>query len=195
MNEAEGHWQTWVRALAAGDEQVANDFWDQYGARLQGLAAEYLTTRLQRRVSPEDVVQSVCRTFLMRARAGQFDLADRDSLWRLLCAITLTKIRQQARFHGRQKRTAQRERQLGDTGLQGWDAPAAEPTPAEAAEFADQLQQLLTGMDDEERRVVLLRLEDRTCDEVAEQLGCSERTVRRILKRVQHRWQRLLEEG
>jgi RNA polymerase sigma factor (sigma-70 family) len=131
----------------------------------------------------------------MRARAGQFELADRDSLWRLLCAITLTKIRQQARFHGRQKRTAQRERLLGDTGLQGWDAPGAEPTPDEAAEFADQLQQLLTGMEDEERRVVMLRLEDRTCEEVAEQLNCSERTVRRILKRVQHRWQRLLEEG
>ena len=195
MDDAAEQWQAWVRALAAGDERVANDFWQQYGARLQGLAVEYLTTRLQRRVSPEDVVQSVCRTFLMRARTGQFELADRDSLWRLLCAITLTKIRQQARFHGRQKRSVQRERSLGDTGLQGWDAPASQPTPAEAAEFADQLQQLLTGMDDEERRVVLLRLEDRTCEEVAEQLGCSERTVRRILKRVQHRWQQLLEES
>ena len=116
MDDAQGHWQEWVRALVAGDEQVAGEFWGQYGGRLQGLAEEYLTTRLQRRVSPDDVVQSVCRTFLMRARAGRFVLEDPDSLWRLLCAITLTKIRQQARFHGRQKRTAQRERLLGDAG-------------------------------------------------------------------------------
>jgi RNA polymerase sigma factor (sigma-70 family) len=193
MVEADQQWDSWVRRLAAGDEQVAVDFWQQYGARLQGLAAEYLTSRLYRRVEPEDIVQSVCRTFLVRAREGQFHLADSDSLWRLLCAITLTKVRQKARFHGRQKRSFQREASL-DTRVAGGLAGAAEPTPAEAAEFADQLEQLLAGLEDEERQIILLRLEQYTLEEVAERLGCSERTVRRILKRVQSRLQRLLEE-
>ena len=42
MNEAEEHWQTWVRALAAGDEQVANDFWDQYGPEARAILDELL---------------------------------------------------------------------------------------------------------------------------------------------------------
>jgi len=53
---------------------------------------------------PEDLVQSACRTFLRRAQIGQFRLADSEELWRLLCAITLTKVREQTRFHMRQKR-------------------------------------------------------------------------------------------
>ena len=38
-----------------------------------------------------------------------------------------------------------------------------------------------------ERQIVELKLQDYTNTEVAEQVGCSERTVRRILKRIQAR--------
>jgi hypothetical protein len=42
---------------------------------------------------------------------------------------------------------------------------------------------------------VELRLQECTYPEIAEQLGCSKRTVRRIVKCVQSRWQSLLEES
>jgi RNA polymerase sigma factor (sigma-70 family) len=193
MADDQCEWQSWMRRLAAGDERVVREFWDSYGARLQRLAAEYLATRLMRRVGPEDIVQSVCRSFLLRAREGQFQLADADSLWSLLCAITLTKVRQKARFHGRQRRNMVRELH-GDGSHSGQPVlPDAQPTPAEAAEFADQLEQVLNALDDEERQVVLLRLEQCSCEEVAQRLGCSERTVRRILKRLQTRLRQVLE--
>ncbi len=194
MTETDREWETWVRRLAAGDEQVVQSFWDNYGARLQGLAAHFLTTRLYRRVEPEDIVQSVCRSFFVRARDGQFQLADRDSLWRLLCAITLAKVRQQARFHSRQKRSVHQEASLDDSRIGGLALAAAQPTPEEAAEFADHLQNVLDSLDEEERQIILLRLEQCTMEEIAQRQGCSERTVRRILKRVQNRLQSLLEE-
>ena len=87
MTDSDSHWQSWVRQLAEGDEQVVGEFWKEYGKRLQALASGYLTSRLQRREGPEDVVQSVCRTFLRRSRAGEFHLADRDALWGLLCGV------------------------------------------------------------------------------------------------------------
>jgi RNA polymerase sigma factor (sigma-70 family) len=59
------------------------------------------------------------------------------------------------------------------------------PTPAEAAEFADQFERLLAGLDEEAWQVVDLKLQELTNEQVAEKLGCSERTVRRTLKRVQ----------
>ena len=188
-------WQSWVRRLVEGDEQVARQFWDQYGIRLQGLAAEYLSSRLSRREGPEDVVQSVCRTFLRRARVGQFDLADSESLWRLLCAITLTKIRQKARFHRRQKRGFDREERLEADRAGKREFAAPDPTPVEAAEFADELQQLLAALDEEERQLVELKLEQYKNAEIAEKLACSERTVRRILKRVQSQLHRVLEQS
>jgi RNA polymerase sigma factor (sigma-70 family) len=70
-----------------------------------------------------------------------------------------------------------------------------QPTPAEAAAFAEQLEHLLGSLDAEERRLVELKLEDCTNEEAARRLSCSERTVRRILKRVQGRLSRLLEES
>ena len=160
MADVDQAWQTWVRRLADGDNDVVNDFWGQYGDRLQGLAAKFLTSKLYRREGPEDVVQSVCRTFLRRAKAGQFDLADRDSLWRLLCAITVAKVREKARYHGRQKRSFEQERPLDGSRIGAVPIAASDPTPAEAAEFADELQGLLHAMDEEEREVVLLRIED-----------------------------------
>src|SRR5262249_34389478 len=137
----------------------------------------------------EDVAQSACRTFLRRARGGEFQLADSEGLWRLLCAITLSKIREQTRFHLRQKRGIDREVQpapaAGDSSSIDFQPAAPGPTPAEAAEFADQFQRVLAGLDDEERQLVDLKLQECTNDEIAERLGCSERTVRRLLKRVQ----------
>ena len=48
----------------------------------------------------------------------------------------------------------------------------------------------------QERTAVILKLEQHTNNEVAQQLKCSERTVRRIIGRVQSRWkQSLLESG
>ena len=198
MADTEKQWQSWVRRLADGDQQVAEEFWGMYGVRLQGLAAEFLGDKLRRREGPEDVVQSVCRTFFRRAQGGQFELDDSQGLWRLLCAITVTKVREKARFHGRGKRSFDREWHYesagDDSNPAGPQLKAPQPTPAEAAEFADELGELLSGMDDEERRLVELKLEQYTTTEIAQELGCSERTVRRILNRVQSRLHRLLEE-
>jgi len=195
MADPDAHWQSWVQGLSEGDEQVVGEFWRDYGKRLQALASGYLNSRLQRREGPEDVVQSVCRTFLRRSRAGEFDLADRDALWGLLCAITLAKVRQRARYHGREKRRYDRERYLDNSRVGGKPVMDTEPTPAEAAEFADEMHQLLSGMEVEERQVVSMKLERFTYAEMAERLGCSERTIRRIVKRVQERLKRMLEES
>jgi len=191
MAENEERWQRLIDGLRGGDARVVQEFWEHYGGLLQGLAEKHLPGGLRRRVGPEDVAQSACRTFLRRARAGEFQLADSEGLWRLLCAITLTKVREQCRFHLRQKRGLGQEVYpgfvSGESGGASLGPADPGPSPAEAAEFTDQFQRLITSLDDEERQVVDLKLQECTNDEVAQRLGCSERTVRRILKRVQAR--------
>ena len=123
-----------------GDAQTFREFWDRYGAHLHNLAAKNMETWLRRREGPEDVVQSVCRSFLRRAKAGQYELADTEALWRLLCAITLNKLREKKRFHGCKKRSPGRERQFdcgaGTSSTNHWDLPSRQPTPGETAEFS-----------------------------------------------------------
>jgi RNA polymerase sigma factor (sigma-70 family) len=197
MSEPRTPMNDWLQAVTDGDEQAVAEFWQQYGERLNRLAQTRLSPRLAQRVGADDVVQSVCRTFFRRAREGQFELSDAESLWRLLCAITLTKCRLTARFHGRQRRGISREQPL--EGLPG-DSVAPQiagndPAPDEAAEMDEELQRLLGAFDPEERQVVDLKLQEQTNDEIAQQMGCSERTVRRVLKRVQSRLREILDES
>jgi RNA polymerase sigma factor (sigma-70 family) len=194
MTDADQQWCSWVRRLADGENEVVIEFWRDYGGRLEALAASYLSSRMRRREGPEDVVQSVCRTFLRRNREGQFELSGPDSLWRLLCAITLAKVREKVRFHGREKRKLDRERYIDDSRLNEPPVAAGQPTPDEAAEFADQIERLFRDLDDEQRQVVTMKLEQYTHPEIADHLGCSERTVRRIVKRVQEHLKQVLEE-
>lgn len=195
MTEEVDRWQRLIDGLRTGDEQIAREFWNEYGPLLHRLTDRRLAEALRRRVEPEDVVQSAFRTFLRRVRVGQFHLEDRDDLWRLLCTITLNKLRWQTRFHLAAKRSLKQE----DGAVHG--APIDEegspeapgPTPAEAAEFSDQFRQLLSTLDEEEQQLVELKLQDYTNHEVAKQMRCSERTVRRILQRVKDRLARALE--
>ncbi|MCA9012203.1 MAG: hypothetical protein KDB01_20765 [Planctomycetaceae bacterium] len=200
MANSENDSALWIRELLAGDEEVVQEFWTAYAPALERIAKSRMNPALQQRLGPEDVLQSVCRTFIRRGRKGEYQLDNSEELWRLLCAITLTKVRQHARFHLRKRRGINREVSLGDDragGSAGMSdrAIAPGPTPAEAAEFADQVDHLFAGLDEEEKQLVQYRLEGLDGPTIASRMGCSERTVRRLLERVRHRWEQELEES
>jgi len=184
-------WDRVIRGLREGDDGIVEEFCRQYGPALERLAQKNLQPQLRRRFDPEDAVQSAFRTFFRRAAGGQFRLPDSESLWRLICAITLTKVRERARLELRQKRTPQREVPIDTSPTESTgptQSPAdGGPTPVEMAQFSEFFEQLLVSLDEEERKVVELKLQDFTQLEVAERLGSSERTVRRILKRIEAR--------
>src|SRR4029079_10554541 len=66
--------------LRAGDEGAAAEVFRRFAGRLIALAHTELDARLRRKVDPEDIVQSVYRSFFTRHRAGHFDLATWDAL-------------------------------------------------------------------------------------------------------------------
>ena len=128
-----------ARYCGRRDEAAAEELFRRYSGRLTALARSRLSQALASRVDAEDVVQSACRTFLRRARGGEFRLEDSASLWRLLCAITLTKVREQTRFHLRQKRGLNQEVAASDlAGEAAADFGPADrgPTPDEAVRQA-----------------------------------------------------------
>jgi RNA polymerase sigma factor (sigma-70 family) len=185
--------------LRSGDEAAVGEFCRRYGPLLERLAERRLAGGLRRRVGPDDVAQSVCRTFVRRAARGEFEIADGGALWSLLCAIALTKIREQARFHLRHKRSLRDERHFdsvdgsGDRRLP--ESADVGPAPDDAAEAADVFDRLVAAFDEEERQIIELRLQDFTLEEIAARMECSERTVRRFMKRVQERLAGMLDDS
>ena len=188
MSSSDGQSSIWLERLADGEADAVQQFWDRFGFRMQRLAEKNIGKKLAKRVDAEDVVQSACRTFFRRVGDGKLRVATSDKLWNLMCVIVLLKTRQVARFHFRDKRALSREVPMAP-GADGesdarFQPASSEPSPAEAAEFADELNQLLRNLEPEMQQVVQLKLEGYTNGEIGDKLAVSERTVRRHIQDV-----------
>jgi hypothetical protein len=73
--------------LKQGDETAAGELLDRYASRLIALAMSRIHGRLQRRIDPEDIVQSALGSFFRRAGDGCYQVADGDDLWPLRSTI------------------------------------------------------------------------------------------------------------
>ncbi|MBL8797794.1 MAG: sigma-70 family RNA polymerase sigma factor [Planctomycetia bacterium] len=170
-----------------GDQQAATELFERYARQLIGLAASRLSTRVAQRVDPEDVVHSAYRSFFAAAQAGRYDLERGGDLWSLLVSITLHKLHHQVRWNSAAKRAVGRERPLdAERGPHGLSAQllARQPSPIEAVALADEVEQLLQGLDASERQIFELRLQGHNLEEIATAAGRSERTICRVLERI-----------
>lgn len=177
----------------AGDERAATELYDCYVERLIALARTRLSRKMGRRVGPDDIVQSVFRSFFTKAREGRFVFAESEDLWRLLSSITVTKVLRQVQRNRRGKRSIDLEE-----SIMAPNAPIRIPTefvlkgpsPTHAVVLLEELEHIMTGLKPLYRDVLEMRLRGDTTEEIAKQSSRSERTVRRVLEHIQE----LLEE-
>lgn len=180
--------------LRAGDSGAATEVFRRFAGRLIALARAELDTRLRRKLDPEDVVQSVYRSFFTRYNAGQFELANWDSLWSLLTVITVRKCLNRADYYlaGCRDIAGEVDATPGGRASDGLsDAVDREPTPLEAAVLAETLDQMMRGLEPDDRSIIELSLEGYTVREIGARLGRAERTVRRVREHVKKRLQRM----
>ena len=170
-----------------GDQRAAAELFQRYADRLVALARSRLSAKLASRLDPEDVVQSVYHSFFADTRAGRYQVERGGELWQLLVTITLHKLQCQVQRHTAQKRTVKNEKGFGseDSLLRiQQHFQDHEPSPVEAVALTDELEQLMRRLDPMQRQILVLRLHAYNLDEIAAQVNCTERTVRRVLDRV-----------
>ncbi len=189
-----------VARLRAGDQEAAELVVDQFARRLVALARSRLSRAVLRKEDPEDVLQSVFKSFFLRCARGQFRLDSREDLWALLVTITLRKCGHRTEHFRAARRDARREEPLpespGGPGG-GWEKLAREPTPLEASLLSETVERLLDGLEGHQRQIVQLSLEGETVAGISARVGVTERTVQRVLKGVRERleqWQAEAEE-
>ncbi len=176
--------------LRRGDNDAAAQLFQRFATRVIGLARARLDQRIRQKVDPEDVLQSVLKSFFVRYADGQYDLRDWDSLWSLLVSITLHKCGHKIRNFHAGRRDVRREGTAppaNDDTVRTWEGLAREPNPEEAAALADEVEALVRDLSERDRAIVSLRLQGYTPTETAAQLGLLERTVCRVLERVRRR--------
>ncbi len=168
-----------------GDEDACRQLFDCYVERLVALARRRISQRLASRVDPEDIVQSVFRTFFGRLKAGRFRLEEQDDLCKLLMRITVHKALRQIHFHQAAKRNPRLEIGQGDEPNERMLAVIdREPLPEEAVAFVDHLEHFLDHLKPQEREILEMRLQGFSNDEIAQKLDIYDRKIRRVIERV-----------
>lgn len=175
-----------LKLWRAGDEDAARALFDAYVERLVALARRRLTQRLAGRVDPEDIVQSVFRTFFGRVKAGEFRIEEQDDLCKLLMRITVHKTLRQVAHHMADKRDPRHESSTNDQASERMrELLDKEPTPDAAVAFIDQLEHFLAQLRPEERQILELRLQGFSNEEIVQKMDLKyDRKVRRVIARI-----------
>lgn len=173
--------------LAEGNEQAAAELFQRYSSRLVALARSRLVPQLREKVDPEDVAQSVFKSFFARQSEGQIELINWDSLWGLLALFTVRKCARQAEHFQADRRNMAREISVTASPNQsssGWQLASSEPTAEQAAILSETVSKLMADLTPREREMLTQCLQGYTQEEVAASVSCSTRTVSRLLDRV-----------
>lgn len=182
------------RKLRAGEQGAATEIFRRFVGRLVNLARTKLDARIRRKEDPEEVVQSVYRIFFNCHRVGKVDLATWESLWSLLAVITVRKCVNRRQYYRAKRRNVANEVDVarGEDGTPGpSEAIDHEQTPLEELVFAETVEQMMRGLDADDRTIIELSLEGQTPSEIRKQVGRSERTVVRLRDRIKKRLQRM----
>src|SRR5438034_2208547 len=195
---ASGSVSAWISQLHAGQETALGKLHERYWPWLVGVARQKMKGARLRAADEEDVAQQAFWSFYRRFRAGGVPrLSSRQDLFALLTTIAACKAVNQIQHEaGVQKRGAgqvQGESALhGEDGFGGIELVAGPGrTPQGEAILRDNYRYFVEDLPEKLRPFAELYLAGCTHREIAEQLGCVERTVERKLALILDRWQEM----
>lgn len=176
---------------ARGDSAALDELVRQYEPKVRIVARVLLGPALRPYLDSADLAQSVHKSIVTGLKENRFLMDGPDDL----VGLAITVLRRKAARHWRH---LQRQRRLSGDGsqrstddLSGVLTALSSPgtDPAADAQFRDQLDRLCEHLDDNERRILDLRLEGYTPSEIADQIGISRVALRVRLTRLRQRLQ------
>lgn len=179
-----------LRRLRSGQADAAATLYLRYALRIRRLAEKQMGAGLSRRLDPEDIVQSVFRTFFRRTKCGQYDVPEGEELWKLLLIISLNKIRATGRHHRSAKRDVGCTSSLGDRDI------ARNTSHEEESRLALRMSvdELLGELPAIHKEIILQRIDGHGVTEIATSTKRAKRTVERVLQNFRLRLANLIRE-
>jgi RNA polymerase sigma-70 factor (ECF subfamily) len=158
-----------LRRIRARDEDAITELFHHYRPIMcREIRARLTDPALYRLLDPEDVCQSVLKSFFIRAAAGQYDLQTPGQALALLLEMARNKVAYQARRHKAQCRDVGR---TAAAPVEEVPVASNEPTPSRVVADKDLLATVRERLTEEERRIYDLQMEGRGWVEVAAALG------------------------
>lgn len=172
-----------MRRIQGGDEEAVRQLLDQYGAHVFRAVRRSLSRAIRSKYDSQDFVQSVWKSFFTRREELKgFDTP--DQLIAFLTRVAGNKVIDQGRHHLRtEKADVTRERSITDRDCVR--TPAHDPSPSEVAVANELWGRIIAGQPEHYRRILDLRAAGYTYQQIADELKINERTVRRVLNKLE----------
>jgi len=167
-----------LNRFLAGDEDAALTLYYRYADRLIQLASKNTSAELAPRFDPEDIVQSVFRTFFRRVSKGQYEAPEGDELWKLLLVMALNKVRSKGAFHRSGKRDIRKTQTLPESPQTLND----ESTAVAKSILWMSVDEMIGKQPASHQEIIRLRIDGQEVQAIAEKTKRSKRTVERILQ-------------
>lgn len=179
----------WLGQLRDGDEAAAGALWEFLSERLLRLARRQMQQNAEASYDEEDLALSAFTALWDQFRQGSYKtIEDRGELWQLIAVILLNKARNRRRDQNRICRGGQMTRcELSSAILAEFGT--SDSNPATTAMMQDECQRMLTTLGKRDVQLVaLLRVEGYTNEQIAQQLGCTRRSVQRRINLIRELW-------
>ena len=170
-----------ITRLRTGDDNAAWHIIEEYGPHIQRIVRRRLDQRMRSKFDSIDFVQMVWASFFKHP-SQIVNFNEPDDLVRYLAVIAKNKVVDEYRRRLRyRKYNVARERSLRDSDVAPNRIEAAHPTPSQIAMAREQWTQIMEQQSDRNRQIVRMRLRGATFEEIAKELGISERTARKVI--------------
>jgi RNA polymerase sigma factor (sigma-70 family) len=172
-----------MQDVAAGSSVAAQQLLTLHGDQIYRVIRRRLNRMLRRRFDSDDFAQAVWESmFRNRELFGRFGSA--DELVAFLRTVAANKVVDECRrLLESQRRDLRKERSPEECGVASFDnLPSADPTPSATLYAQEELERLPAHL----RRMLSLRVAGATYEEIANELGVAESTVRRTFKKLAH---------
>ncbi len=172
-----------------GSEEAARKLVERYEPVIRRVIRRKLDTRLHALFDSDDFTQEVWAAFFARA-IQEYDFDSPEELVSFLLEVARKKVAEANRRHlQRQKYDLHRECPLESSAVREDKALVdRHPNPSDLFLAREEIRSLLKGLPALDRGAIALLLEGNTQKEIAAQLGVTERTIRRVVRRAAAGW-------
>lgn len=172
----------------SGDQAAWRELFDACYPKVLRVVRRKLTSPAMRSLyDSTDFVGDVWKS--LAEKPDKFDFPTLGALLAFLSSAAERKVIDEYRRHHSLKNDMTRDRPLQAWSQNGGgDLASSDPTPSQQAVASEVLERLVSGQPEDERRILDLKNQSYSNEEIAERVGWNVRRVQRFLKELSDSW-------
>jgi RNA polymerase sigma factor (sigma-70 family) len=175
-----------IERICSGSSEAVDQFIEEYGPHIRRVVRSRLNPSMRAKFDSLDFVQMVWMT-LFSDLSKLADFHDPEDLTAYLVVLARNKVIEETRRRTRyQKYNVRRESDLNVADPHVQASVRRHDTPSALLIARERVDNILNEKSDRDRKVFALRMTGATFNEIAEQLGISERTARQVMVDIEH---------